>query len=55
MLSKREPGSEWVCLGPSGSVWDLDFLQERFHNMSASDFENIFIKAEDSKTKKGLG
>ena len=48
-------GSEQVCLGPAGSVWILDFMQERSHDMSLGDFESMFIKAEDSETRKGLG
>ena len=31
-------------------MWVLDFLQERFHNMSPGDF----IKAGDSETKERL-
>ena len=32
----------------------LDFMQERFHNMSSGDFGRMFIKAGDSETKGGL-
>ena len=43
---------EWRCYQRCGlSV--LDFMQERFHNTSASDFENTLIKAGDSETKEG--
>lgn len=54
MLLDRGPGPEQVCVGPDGSVWVLDFMQERFHNMSSGDFEDAFIKAEDHETRKGL-
>ena len=36
------------------SVWILDFVWERFHNTSPGDYEGTFIKAGDSKTRKGL-
>ena len=45
---------EQVCLRPACSVWVLDFMQQRFHNMSPIDFESAFIKAGDSETKEGL-
>ena len=32
----------------------LDFWQERFHNTSPSDFENVLIKAGDSQRKEGF-
>ena len=38
----------------SGSVWVFDFIQERFRNTSPGDYEGTFIKAADSKTRKGL-
>ena len=37
----------------SCSVGGLDFVQERFHDMSPGDFESTCIKAED-RTRKGL-
>ena len=42
---------EWVCLGSADSMWILDSMQERFHNMSPTDFESMFIKPGDSQTK----
>lgn len=30
MLLNRGPNPEWVCLGPAGSAWVLDFVQARF-------------------------
>lgn len=37
----------------SWNVWVLlDFVQERIQDMSQGDFESMFIKAWDSKTKK---
>ena len=35
-------------------MWVLDFMEQRFHNMSPGDFESVFIKAGDSETKGGL-
>lgn len=37
------------------SLWVLDFVQERLHNTSPGDFESMFITAEDSVKRKGLG
>ena len=37
------------------TVWVLDFVEERFHNMSPGDFDSIFIKAGDSETREDLG
>ena len=54
MLLNRDP-AQWVCLGQACSVWVLDFVQEKFHNTSPSDFEKMFVKAEDSETRKALG
>ena len=34
------------------SAWVLDFVQEKFHNPSAADFESILIKAGDSGAKE---
>ena len=34
-------------------MWVLDFMQERFHDTSLSDFESMFMKAGDSGTKEG--
>ena len=48
VLSDKEPGPEWVCPGPAGSVWVFDFVKEKFHNMSPGDYENMFIKAGDN-------
>lgn len=45
LLPERGPGSERVCLGLAGSVWVLDFVQGRFHNMDPGNFEGLFIKA----------
>ena len=47
-------GKSRVCLRPACSVWVLDFVQENFYNRSPGDFESTFIKAGDSKTRKGL-
>ena len=47
-------GPDQACLGPSGSVWVLDFMQERFHNKSPGEFESTFVNAENSETKEGL-
>ena len=49
----KGPGLEQVCLRPTGNVWVLDFVQERFHNMRPEDFERTFTRA--SETRKGLG
>ena len=49
-LDRRGSGYGWQV----GSMWVLDFAQERFHK-SPGDFESIFIKAEDSDTRKDLG
>ena len=35
-------------------MWVIDFVQERFHNMSPGDFESMCIKAGDSEAKEGL-
>lgn len=32
----------------------LDFIQEKFHNISPGDFESTFITAGGSETKEGL-
>ena len=39
LLLDRGAGPEQVCLGSASSVWVLDFVQERFHNMSPGDYE----------------
>lgn len=36
-------------------MWVLDFVQERFHEVSPADTESVFIKAGDSETRAGLG
>ena len=41
-------------LSPASSVGVLDFVQERFHNTSLGDFENMFIKTVVSEAKEGL-
>ena len=41
-------------LRDSCSVWVLDFVQERLHNVSPGDHEDTFMKAGDSDTRKGL-
>ena len=46
------PGGDLPQAGHS--VWVLDFVQERFHDMIPGDFEGTFIVAEDSETKEGL-
>lgn len=46
-------GLERVCGRPACSVWVLDFLRERLHNPSLSNFESTFMKAGDSETKAG--
>ena len=53
-VTRQRPGPEWVCLGPVGSMWVLDFAWEGFHNMSPGDYEDLFIKVADSETRKGL-
>ena len=53
-LLDRAPGPERVCLGPAGTAWILDLVQERFCNMDPGGFEGTFIKAGDSETRKGL-
>ena len=35
-------------------MWVLDFVWEIFHNPSPGDYEDPFIKAGDSGTRKGL-
>lgn len=35
-------------------MWDLDFVQEKFHSRSPGDYGKTFIKARDSKTMKVL-
>ena len=54
VVTRQESGSKQVSLGPAGSVWVLDFVWERFHNMSLGDFESAFIKAGESETKEWL-
>lgn len=39
--------------GAADTVWALAFMQERFHNASPGDLGGMFMKAGDSKTKKG--
>ena len=34
--------------------WVLDFMWERFHDMSSGDLESMFITAGDSETQEGL-
>lgn len=46
-------GPEQVCLELAGSVWVLDFMQEKSHK-SPCDSESMFIKAENSETKEDL-
>ena len=53
-VTGQEPGLEQVCLRLASSLWVLDFVQKRFHNMSPGDFEGMFIKAGGSETKDGL-
>ena len=45
MLQNKGPGPEWVCPGPAGGVWVLDFVQERFHSTSLDDYEDAFTEA----------
>lgn len=54
MLLEMRPGPERVCLGPASSVWVLDFVWEKFYNMSPENYEGTFINAGDSKTRKRL-
>ena len=35
-------------------MWVLDFMEQRFHNMSPGDFESVSIKAGDSEMKERL-
>ena len=39
LLLDRGPGPEWVCRGPAGSIWVLEFVYERVHKMSPGDYE----------------
>lgn len=41
-------------LCPAGSVWVLDFVQERSHNSSPSGFESMFIKLGDRETNEEI-
>ena len=52
----KELGQKRVCLGPAGSLWVLNFAQERSCKMSPGDFGTFitFIKAGDNETKEGL-
>ena len=50
----KRTSPERVCLGPTGSVWVLGFVQERFHNPTRGDWECIYYSW-DSETKEGLG
>ena len=54
MCYRTGTGQQWVCLRLACSVWVLDFMQERCHNMSPGDLESTFVKAGDSETKEGL-
>ena len=54
ILPDRGPGLEWVCPGTAGSMWVLDLMYKRFHNLNPGDYEGTFIKAGDSETVKGL-
>lgn len=44
-----------LSLAPAGSVWILEFMQERFHIMGPSEFQRTAIKSGDSEKRKGLG
>ena len=47
---------EYGCVSSNvgSQISVLDLMQERFHNMSPSDFESTFIEAGDNETKEGL-
>ena len=53
-VAGKGSGLRQVCPGTVWNAWVLDFTQERFHAMSPGGFQNMFIKAGDSETKKGL-
>ena len=43
---------EQAFLGPAGSVWVLDFMQERFYYTRPDDVKTMFIKAGTLKKKR---
>lgn len=54
MLPERNQ-AETILPGMVWNVWVIDFVQERFQDMSPVDFESTVIKTWDSGTKEGLG
>ena len=54
VVTRQESGSKQVSLGPAGSVWVLDFVWDRFHNVSLGDYKGTIIKAGNGKTRKYL-
>ena len=54
LIVTGQDGPERVCLRLASSVWLLDFMWERFHNMSTGDFQSMFTKAGDSETRQEL-
>ena len=54
LVTVWRPDPERGCLGPAASVWVLDFIQERLHNMNPGDCEGVFIRAGDSETREGF-
>lgn len=53
IVTGQEPYLEWVCFKPSCIMWALDFVQERFHNTSPSDFESIVPLLKLGTVKQG--
>ena len=53
LLLDKGPGPDWACLGPAVGCGFLT-VQERFHTTSPGDYEDPFIKAEDSEPRKSL-
>lgn len=44
-------GPTWICPGIVWNMWVVYFVQERLQDESPGDFESLFTKAWDSKTK----
>lgn len=55
LLPERGPGPQQVCLRLAGRVWVLDFVQGRFHSISAGECESVLLKAADREARKGFG
>ena len=54
LIVTGQDGPERVCLRLASSVWFLDFMWERFYNMSPGDFESMFTKVGTVKLGKSL-